>query len=92
MHVKITKALGLQVKLKKTTIMTTTIQTSAFYSQLPHSRRRVSIFSVVINGEDGNYQEYEIEAANEQEAHRKADSIAQQSMIDITYVEVYRIA
>lgn len=92
MHVKITKALGLQVKLKKTTIMTTTIQTSAFNSQLPHNRRRVSSYSVIINGEDGNYQEYEVEAANDQEAQMKADSIAQQSMIDITYVEVYKVA
>ncbi len=72
--------------------MTTTIQTSAFNSQLPHSRRRVSIYSVVINGEDGNYQEYEVEAADDQEAQMKADSIAQQSMIDITYVEVYKVA
>jgi hypothetical protein len=72
--------------------MTTTIQTSAFNSQLPHSRRRVSIYSVVINGEDGNYQEYEVEAANDQEAQMKADSIAQQSMIDITYVEVYKVS
>lgn len=92
MHVKITKALGLQVKLKKTTVMTTTIQTSAFNNHLTHSRRRVSFYSVVINGEDGNYQEYEIEAANETEAHSKADSIAQQNMIDVTYVEVYKIA
>lgn len=72
--------------------MTTTIQTSAFNSQLPHSRRRVSSYSVIINGEDGNYQEYEVEAANDQEAQMKADSIAQQSMIDITYVEVYKVA
>lgn len=72
--------------------MTTTIQTSAFNSQLPHSRRRVSIYSVVINGEDGNYQEYEVEAADDEEAQMKADSIAQQSMIDITYVEVYKNA
>lgn len=72
--------------------MTTTIQTSAFNSQLPHSRRRVSSYSVIINGEDGNYQEYEVEAANDQEAQMKADSIAQQSMIDITYVEIYKVA
>lgn len=72
--------------------MTTTIQTSAFNSQLPHSRRRVSIYSVVINGEDGNYQEYEVEAADDEEAQMKAYSIAQQSMIDITYVEVYKNA
>lgn len=72
--------------------MTTTIQTSAINSQLTHRNRRVSIYSIVINGEDGNYQEFEIEASTEQEAHQKADSIAQQCMVDVTYVEVYKVA
>ena len=74
--------------------MTTNIQTSAISLQtgFRSSRRTSGIFSVVVNGEDGNYQEYEIEAASEAEAHAKADSIAQDSMIDVTYVEVYRIS
>jgi len=73
--------------------MTTSIQTSTLHSQFSHSRSREnSIYSVVINGEDGNYQEYEIEAGSDMEAHRKADSIAQRCMIDITYVEVYKLA
>lgn len=73
--------------------MTHIIQTSALNTQFTHSRRRESsIYSIIVNGEDGNYQEFEIEAATEQEAHRKAESIAKQCMIDVTYVEVYKFA
>lgn len=74
--------------------MTTNIQTSAISLQtgFRSSRRTSGIFSVVVNGEDGNYQDYEIEAASEAEAHAKANVIAQESMIDVTYVEVYRIS
>ena len=72
--------------------MTTTILTSTINNQLARKSRRASMYTVIVNGEDGNYQEYEVEAANDMEAHSKADAIAQQAMIDITYVEVYRIA
>ena len=72
--------------------MTTTIQTSALNFQTVSRRRRLSSYQVVVNGEDGNYQEYEIEAYSENEAHQIADSIAQESMIDVTYVEVYRLS
>jgi hypothetical protein len=71
--------------------MTTSIQTSAFGTQFGR-RSRVSTYSVVVNGEDGNYKEFEIEASSDSEAHSKADAIAQDCMIDVTYVEVYRIA
>ena len=50
------------------------------------------MYNIVVNGEDGNYQEYEIEASSEAEAYAKADSIAQSNMIDVTYIEVYKIA
>lgn len=72
-------------------IMTTSIQTSAFNTQF-NRRNRNHTYQIVVNGEDGNYKEYEIEADSESEARIKADSIAQNCMIDITYVEVYRIA
>ena len=73
--------------------MTTSIQTSAIISQFgKRTGRRTSFYQVVVNGEDGNYQEYEIEASSEAEAHAKADSIAQSSMIDVTYIEVYKVA
>ncbi len=74
--------------------MTAIIQTSAINSQFGYrrSRRTVNTYSVIVNGEDGNYQEYEIEASSEAEAHAKADSIAQSNMIDVTYIEVYKVA
>lgn len=71
--------------------MTTSIQTSAFSSFTTRRNSRTHTYSVVVNAEDGNYQEYEIEAASDAEAHSKANAIAQSSMIDITYVEVYRL-
>ena len=73
-------------------IMTTTIQTSEFNLQSVSRHRRASLYSIVVNGEDGNYQEFEIEASSETEAHRKADASAQDCMIDVTFVEVYKIA
>ncbi len=83
---------GFKSNPKKQTIMTTSIQTSAFGIHPASRHSRVSIYSVTVNGEDGNYQQFEIEASSEAEAHKKADDIAQQNMIDVTYVEVYRIA
>lgn len=74
--------------------MTSVIQTSAINSQLGYRRYRRAggIYNVVVNAEDGNYKEYEIEASSEAEAHAKADALAQSSMIDVTYIEVYKVA
>lgn len=71
--------------------MTTSIQTSTFSSFTTRRNRGSHLYSVIVNAEDGNYQEYEVEAASDAEAHNKANTIAQSSMIDITYVEVYRL-
>ena len=94
MHVKITKAPSASSQTsKKQSIMTTSIQTSAFNSQFgKRSGRRTGFYQVVVNGEDGNYQEYEIEASSESDAREQADRIAQNDMMDVIYVEVYRIA
>ena len=89
--VKITEPQRLQVKpFQKTSIMTTTIQTLTSGIQTASRRNSLAFYTVVVNGEDGNYQEFEIEASSEQEAHTKADTIAQSCMIDVTYVEVYK--
>ena len=72
--------------------MTTSIQTTAFDSQTISRHKRSSLYTVVVNGEDGNYKEFEIEASSESEAHQKANSIALSCMIDVTYVEVYNNA
>ena len=50
-----------------------------------------NLYQVVINGEDGEYIEYEIEADSHSEASAKAEALAANSFIDISYIEVYLI-
>ena len=50
-----------------------------------------NLYQVVINGEDGEYIEYEIEADSHSEASVKAEALAADSFIDISYIEVYLI-
>lgn len=50
-----------------------------------------NLYQVVINGEDGEYIEYEIEADSHSEASAKAEALAADSFIDIIYIEVYLI-
>lgn len=50
-----------------------------------------NLYQVVINGEDGEYIEYEIEADSHSEASAKAEVLAADSFIDISYIEVYLI-
>lgn len=50
-----------------------------------------NLYQVVINGEDGEYIEYEIEADSHSEASAKAEELAADSFIDISYIEVYLI-
>lgn len=50
-----------------------------------------NLYLVVINGEDGEYIEYEIEADSHSEASAKAEALAADSFIDISYIEVYLI-
>ena len=47
-----------------------------------------NIYQVVVNGEDGEYTEYEIEAKSKEEAHAIAERLAAESMINIMYIEV----
>ncbi len=72
--------------------MTINSQTS-FINTRNNNRRRYTqgTYQVVINGEDGNYQEHEVEASSFKEAQDKANQIAAECMIDITYVEIYKI-
>jgi hypothetical protein len=72
--------------------MTITSQTSVISTQsFRHRRHTQGTYQVVINGEDGNYQEFELEASSFTEAEAKANEIAAGSMIDVTFVEIYRI-
>lgn len=50
-----------------------------------------NLYQVVINGEDGEYIEYEIEADSHSEASAKAEALATDSFVDISYIEVYLI-
>lgn len=50
-----------------------------------------NLYQVVINGEDGEYIEYEIEADIHSEASAKAEALAADSFVDISYIEVYLI-
>lgn len=50
-----------------------------------------NLYQVVINGEDGEYVEYEIEADSHSEASAKAEALAADSFVDISYIEVYLI-
>lgn len=50
-----------------------------------------NLYQVVINGEDGEYMEYEIEADSHSEASAKAEALAADSFVDISYIEVYLI-
>ena len=47
-----------------------------------------NIYQVVVNGEDGEYAEYEIEAKSKEEANAIAERLAAESMINIMYIEV----
>ena len=50
-----------------------------------------NLYQVVINGEDGEYIEYEIEADSHSEASAKAEALAADGFVDISYIEVYLI-
>lgn len=50
-----------------------------------------NLYQVVINGEDGEYIEYEIEADSHSQASAKAEALAADSFVDISYIEVYLI-
>lgn len=65
------------------------------YHFCKRSSRKVALssnlYQVVINGEDGEYIEYEIEADSHSEASAKAEALAADSFVNISYIEVYLI-
>ncbi len=73
--------------------MTHTSVHSEFVSMGYNRKRRVSfphnIYQVVINGEEGESAEYEIEADSYAEATARAEDLAADNMINISYIEVY---
>ena len=72
--------------------MTTLTQTSVIKQHTGwHGRGAQSQYQVVVNAEDGNFEEFELEAASFAEAEEKANAIAYGSMTDITFIEIYKI-
>ena len=71
--------------------MTITSQTSQIRTRNNYRRwNAYNIYMVIINAEDGNYQEHEIEANSFAEAEAKAQTIAAANMIDVTFIEIYK--
>ena len=66
-------------------------------SELPfnsRSRRHYKIhnlYQVTVNGEDGEYYEWQIEADNYGEASAKGEEFARDLMVDIQYIEAYQL-
>ena len=61
---------------------------ACFSSAEPQPVLFKNIYQVVIDGEDGEYADYEIEAKSEAEAAAIAEQLAAESMINIMYIEV----
>ena len=50
-----------------------------------------NLYNVVVNGEDGEYYEWEVEAESYGEASSKGEEFARDLMVDIQYIEVYQL-
>lgn len=65
-------------------------------AQMPFSSRsrkhiNRNTYQVVVNGEDGEYYTYEVEAESYGEASAIGEELARDNMVDIQYIEVYQI-
>lgn len=49
-----------------------------------------NLYRVVVNGEGGEYYEYEVEADSFSDASRQGESLAA-GMVDVQFIEVYQI-
>ena len=50
-----------------------------------------NLYNVVVNGENGEYYEWEVEAESYGEASSKGEEFARDLMVDIQYIEVYQL-
>ena len=93
LHVKITKAQGASLKVEQIKFQDYGTHHIKIRISLQQEKFKTSsnLYQVVINGEDGEYVEYEIEADSHSEASAKAEALAADSFIDISYIEVYLI-
>jgi diphthamide synthase (EF-2-diphthine--ammonia ligase) len=74
--------------------MTTTSVTSreltgnGFKKRRDNYRFSQNIYQVEVNGEDGEYQQYEIMADSSAQATEIAEQLASDSMVDISYIQI----
>lgn len=74
--------------------MTHIVQTSEITYGIRPRRvaQSTNLYQAIINGEEGEYYEYEIEANSFAEASAIAEMYAADIMVDIRYIEVYQTA
>ena len=69
-----------------------TLESKISFGSRKHSYMTSSnLYRVVVNGEEGEYYEYEVEADSFSDASRQGESLAA-GMVDVQYIEVYQIA
>ena len=56
-----------------------------------HRRINKDLYMVIVNGEEGEYYEYEIEAESYAQASEIAESLAADNLVNIQYIEAYRM-
>ena len=56
-----------------------------------HSRINKDLYMVIVNGEEGEYYEYEIEAESYTQASEIAESLAADNLVNIQYIEAYKL-
>lgn len=56
-----------------------------------HRRINKDLYMVIVNGEEGEYYEYEIEAESYTQASEIAESLAADNLVNIQYIEAYKL-
>lgn len=69
-----------------------TLESKMSFGSRKHSyMASYNLYRVVVNGEEGEYYEYEVEADSFSEASRQGECLAA-GMLNVQYIEVYQIA
>ncbi|MBO5626783.1 MAG: hypothetical protein J5953_13480 [Prevotella sp.] len=66
------------------------LESKSFSGRRGRFTESYNLYKVVINGEDGEYYEYEVEADSYGEASTIGESLAA-GLLDIQYIEVYQV-
>lgn len=57
-----------------------------------HRHINKDLYMVVVNGEEGEFYQYEIEAESYAQASEIAESLAADNMVNIQFIEAYKMA